>query len=241
MARTASDMADLMAYDDLCARIYADKRMPPGTRELALTLAWATLRDPERHGDTSNVARARRILGWEARRWRLDALFYDDVPRYEHPREFGGLCDGPRHRPYVRRGYGYTDEEAEHRTAGGTRCGESTREKEYEYDMTTGQVTRTWWFCSRHKDDRQRVRRQLAERGDPPPAIPNRGGLIACYFTPSSVEKHYRRLRPRWKPPYYGICADDWPALDGVEVELIPRRPRLALITGGLAPELHGE
>ena len=239
MPRTAGDMADLMAYDDLCARIYADIRMPPGTRELALTLAWTALRDPARRFSTANTARAGRILGRDDRGYRLKALFSEDVPQYEKPHAWGGLCDGPRLRPYVRRGYGYSDEEAERRTAGGTRCGESAREKEYEYDMTTGQVARTWWFCSRHKADQQRVRQQLAQRGTPPPAIPNRGGLIACYFDQDAAAELYKWACPWWTPPYHGICADDWPTPDGME--LVPRRPRLALIIGGLEPELHGE
>lgn len=231
MPRTATDMSDLMRYDDICAQIYADTRMPAGTRELALTLAWTALRDPARHFGEANTARAQRILSRDDRGGRLQQLFAEDVPRYEKPHAWEGPCDGPRLRPYVRRGYGYSDEEAERRTAGNTRCGESAREKEHEYDMTTGQVARTWWFCSRHKADQQRVRQQLTERGDPPPAIPNRGGLIACYFDRDAVEKLYRQASPRWEPPYHGICADDWPTAD---VEVVPKRPRLALIVGGL-------
>jgi hypothetical protein len=230
-ASGSDGFSELLRYDKLCARIYADERMPPGTRELALTLAWTALRDPERHNGEANVAAAARILGRDGREWRLRDLFARDVPRYEKPQAWAGPCDGPRLRPYVRRGYGYSDEEADRRTAGNTRCGDHAREFVHEWDMVTGQVSRTWWFCSRHQADRRRVQAQVAALGGPPPAIPNEGGLLPCYFQPTAVAWWYKEVRPWWEPPYHGICADDWP-IPGQQP--VPKRPRLALIIGEL-------
>lgn len=226
---SAGEMGDLMHYDDIVARIYADKRMPSGTRELALVLAWTALRDPGRH-DTTNMAPVRRILGGDDR---LRQLFAEDCPRYEHPRAWGGACDGPRLRAYKPRP-GTSEHYSAHveqRTADNTRCGSNASEHVHEYDMTTGQVSRTWWFCSRHKALAVQTQERIAARGAPPPAIPNCGGLLACYFERAQVQDRYQWARPWWKPPYHGICADDWP-LPGVEVA--PQRPRLALIIGGL-------
>lgn len=233
MSITASDMADLMAFDDLCARVYADKRMPPGTRELAVTLAWMALRDPERAAGESNTRRASRRLGaTRTNESRLKTLFSEDAPRYERPQAWAGPCDGPRVRPYKPRGGSeYSRAAREQQHADNTRCGVSGVERVDEYDMVTGQIRRVWWFCSRHKADAERVRQQLAAKGTRPPPIPNRGGLIACYFEPAAVEECYRWARPWWEPPYHGICADDWPAPG---YELVPKRPRLALVVGGL-------
>lgn len=226
-------LSELARFDNMCSHIYADARMPASTRELALTLAWTSLRDPARHGDDSNVTRARRILGNIGNgNWRIDDLILRDLPRYERPRARRGLCDGPRVRPYVRRGYGYTDDEAERRTMDGTRCGADASERVDEHDMITGQITRVWWYCARHRSDMERVRQQLADRGTPPPPIPNNGGLLPCYFQPLAVANLYKEVSPRWEPPYYGICADDWP-VPGQDP--VPARPKLALIVGGVS------
>jgi hypothetical protein len=224
MPYRASDMADLMSYDDLCARIYADRRMPPGTRELALTFAWTLLRDPNRNDRTSS-ATAYKVLGGA----RFRKLVAEDAPRYRRPQEWAGFCDGPRLRAYrPSNDSEYEKQRAERRAS---RCGTSARDRVDEYDMVTGQVTRVYWYCSRHKAEAERVRQQLLARGTPPPAIPNQGGLLPCYYEPDAVEQLYRWAVHHWTPPYHGICADDWP-VPGFEI--VPKRPRLALVVGGL-------
>lgn len=226
MPYAASDMADLMAYDDLCARIYADKRMPPGTRELALTFAWTLLRDPDRGDGSASSNRAGKLLGGN----RFKTLVAEDAPRYRRPPVWAGPRDGPRLRAYrPRDDSDYEKQQAERRAS---RCGTtSARDRVDEYDLATGQVSRTWWYCPRHTTEAERVRQQLLGRGTPPPAIPNQGGLLPCYYEATAVEKLYEWAAPRWKPPYHGICADDWPVPG---VELVPKRPRLALVVGGL-------
>lgn len=168
MPYAADDMANLMAYDDLCARIYADHRMPPGTRELCLTFAWTLLRSPDRN-DGASSATAYKVLGGD----RFKKLVSEDAPCYRCPQEWAGLCDGPRLRAYRPRDDSeYEKQQAERRAS---RCGTSARDRVYEHDMVTGQVSRTYWYCPRHKEEAERVRRQLLGRGTPPPAKGVRG------------------------------------------------------------------
>lgn len=238
-----TEQADLMAYDDMCARIYVDKRMPPGTRELALALAWANLRDPERDREQPGKGAFRRaghLLGREkfSNRWRNKALWADDAPRYEPPARDGwhtGSCEGPRLRPYRPRGMsGYGVAVLSLRQDGrDSVCGADANTRVVERDLVTG-WHRTHWFCRRHVDQAKRVEEQIARAGDPPPPIPNTGGLLPCYFKPEAVEKLYRWANPRWEPPYYGICADDWP-VPGQQV--VPRRPRLSLVVDSVDSE----
>lgn len=222
---------ELLRYDRLCNRIYADERVPNGTRELLLTLAWTALRDPERVNGEANTTRARRILARCGNDGHLRHLISQDVPRYEPPRAWGGPCDGPRLRPYVRRGYGYSEKEAEHRTAGGARCGTDSREHVDEFDLVSGWVTRVWWFCSRHQAEMRRMQEQLATRGARPEVVPNRGGLLPCYFDKTAAAWQYKNVHPWWEPPYHGICANDWP-IPGQTI--VPMRPRLALVVADL-------
>src|SRR6185312_7798988 len=44
---TFGDPPRLHSYDDLTTRIWQDKRLTPGTRELLLAIAWILTRDPD--------------------------------------------------------------------------------------------------------------------------------------------------------------------------------------------------
>ncbi|MER5354673.1 hypothetical protein ABT093_30620 [Kitasatospora sp. NPDC002551] len=83
------------------------------------------------------------------------------------------------------------------------------------------------WYCTRHRGELERVRRQLAEPNKrAPEPIPNQGGLMPCYFD-SEWETVYRHvLGDRWKPPVYGMRADDWPVPGR---QPVPQRARLRL------------
>lgn len=105
-------------------------------------------------------------------------------------------------------------------------CGATANIRVIERDMVTG-WQRAHWFCRRHSDQAERVKEQVERMGEAPPPIPNRGGLLPCYFQAKAVEKVYRWADKYWEPPYYGICADDWP-IPGQQI--IPRRPRLSLV-----------
>lgn len=102
-------IADLQAHDDIQARIWNDERgMPPGTREVALAMAWVLYREPQHPPGKGYWLRVRELLGHDGRvtrgghGWRLHDLIAGDAPRYEPGRRYamGGSCEGPRVRPY---------------------------------------------------------------------------------------------------------------------------------------------
>lgn len=61
-------------------------------------------------------------------------------------------------------------------------CGAASHHRVLEKDPVTGWVI-PHWFCKRHKDHADRVAAQVKEQGEQAPEpIPNRGGLLPCYF-----------------------------------------------------------
>ncbi|MGI5423028.1 hypothetical protein [Actinomadura luteofluorescens] len=242
-----SDDEARVKFDDLCREVYTDKRVPPGTREVILAMGWAMFRHPDRPNGAPFWGEVRRAL-WanEYGKPRMWDLIADDAPRYEQPGAsytLSGACEGPRHRPYQPRGERtYTTglvyvpaNGAPHRhdhTEGGRVCGADGSISVTEADMVTGWTT-THWFCRRHADRAREVRAQLHSRGEPPLPIPNKGGILPCYFK-ADWEQVYReavgkalRGPSRWEPPYYGLAADDWPTPGK---QPIPRRPRLSVV-----------
>jgi hypothetical protein len=226
------EFADLQHHDDVVARIYADQ-LPAEIRELALALAWAGLRDPARHDPDagSNLTRAARLLGRdETGRRRQRRALAADAPRYEPDHEYlfrsGMTCQGPRVRPYRPRGGAPAP--ASTASGGALVCGARAVIDVEEHDLATGHLIAMRHFCRRHREDAERVRRQLAARGEPlNPPVPNTGGWLARYFAVAPLERLYRWARPGWTPPAVGLCRDDWPTGD---VRMLPRRPRLALV-----------
>lgn len=169
----------------------------------------------------------------------------------------GPACEAPRLRPYRPRPYkprnqpdpavplladeararrlpppivhvppGYTPPK-DWRTEDGV-CGADSHHRVLEKDPRTGWVT-AHWFCKRHKDHADRVAEQVrAQNETAPEPIPNRGGLLPCYFK-ADWERVYRHYRRGWEPPVYGLCADDWPTPGQA---LTVSRSRLRLIAG---------
>lgn len=88
------------------------------------------------------------------------------------------------------------------------------------------------WFCSRHRDHYERVKAQLVDAPEAPEPVPNTGGLLPCYFK-ADWERVYAETSPHWKPPVYGIVADDWPGV--VSGGVTPRRPKFRVILGEMA------
>lgn len=90
-------------------------------------------------------------------------------------------------------------------------CGASSHHKVIEKDPRTGWLT-AHWFCKRHKAHADRVAEQVrAQNEAAPEPVPNRGGLLPCYFK-ADWEKVYRHyVGEFWEAPKYGLCADDWP------------------------------
>lgn len=223
---TVDDLARLQYYDDLTARVWNDQRATPLVRELLLALAWITERDPAyrdpertRRERTRHVwQQARRMLGHDALgRARYKEAIAQDAPRYEPTDTWANaVCEAPRVRSRI-----------------AAVCGRraSLQHHVVERDLRTGwQVDH--WFCSRHRDHAARVRAQVRAAGEPPEPLPNTGGLLPCYFR-ADFASFYAKCRPGWTAPACGICADDWPTGPDA-AELVPRKPRLRLITGEL-------
>jgi hypothetical protein len=245
-------VTDLQAHDDTQARIWDDKRMPPGTRELALAMAWVLHREPQHAPGKEYWTRVRVLLGHQpdlASRWRIHQLLAGDVPFYQPPGHWSGKgpCEGPRLRPYRPRRAAQPGGSIIYQVPGWTPppehdsrvCGALAGHQVAEHDMVTGWVT-CHWFCRRHLDRATEVEAQLAARGDPPEPIPNRGGLLPGHFA-ADWATVYSKAAARaegalglqlvgWQPPYYGVNADDWP-IPGKTV--VPKRPRLSLVVPG--------
>jgi hypothetical protein len=248
---------------DLTARIYADRDFSPGGREVALALAWSLRQGTGRDG---HWRQARDLLGHDGvyRSWRIWEATAEDLPYYDPgPWLGGGICEGPRLRPYKpkpapERPYGgclhshhphlgdcwftviHGSAEAyayERGPRDQSVCGAHGTIEITEHDPVTGWET-GHWFCSRHKERAREVKAQLrAALPEPPPPIPNRGGVLPRYFVTdweklygTAAEKaHSRRAgMGYWKPPYHGVCRDDWPVPGKT---LVPRRPRLAVVS----------
>ncbi|CQR59254.1 sle1_087 (plasmid) [Streptomyces leeuwenhoekii] len=258
----AQEQRPKRTFPEFVAAVYEDPRVGHETRELLLAIGYA-VDLAKREDGVSPLKVARRKLGVDHGKARYDRLIADDAPRYKPPREAGDWypsgapsCEGPRLRPYRPRAYkpraqaglpeptrlhklpptfvhvtpGYTPPR-DWRTEDGV-CGAQSHHRVLEKDPRTGWITARW-FCKRHKDHADRVAEQVrAQNEQAPEPIPNTGGLLPCYFK-ADWEKVYRHYRPRWQPPKYGICADDWPSVD--EMAARPsRHSRLRVLVGGV-------
>lgn len=112
-------------------------------------------------------------------------------------------------------------------------CGAQSHHRVLEKDPRTGWVI-PHWFCKRHHDHAKRVAEQVrAQNETAPEPIPNRGGLLSCYFK-ADWEQVYRHYAGKfWKPPTYGLCADDWPTPG----KTLPGRGRLRMVASGIDVE----
>jgi hypothetical protein len=248
----------LAAWDELTAQIYADPDFSPGGREVALALGWAIHRDPCKGGwgKAAEILGADRVHRDRPRIWQALA---EDVPFYKADYYYGGSCEGPRMRAYKPRvapdqcvisGHHPHLGECRYPVVYGdlsdflgterdqSVCGAHATISVAEYDPATGWESRRW-FCSRHKVRAREVKAQLrAALPEPPPPIPNRGGVLPRYFK-TDWEAKYAMACDRaegtvagtpylWEPPYYGICRDDWPVPGRTAV---PRKPRLSIVS----------
>lgn len=220
---TADDRAAVFRYDQLVTRVYGERRMPSGTRDLILALGWVTLRDPRRHDpEVTTWVRTREVLNADNKR--MWTLIGEDAPRYD---AWFTENDDPHgcQAPMVR-----VDR----------LCGRSTLYSFSEFDPATGWV-RSWGFCSRPRcreygrPIEERARHSATVRPEP---IPNVGGLLPLFFAWDWEKRYYKASElgvvPRlacWKPPSYGLSADEWPEVPGQEK---PKAfPKLRLIASG--------
>ncbi|MEU8682950.1 hypothetical protein [Streptomyces sp. NPDC048611] len=211
------DRDGMLRYDQLATRVYGERRMPQGTRDLILSLGWVALRDPRRHDPAAEGqwVRARDVMNASNKTmWQLIA---DDAPRYEHDWHAGPKgCQAPMVR--VDR-----------------LCGRNTVHGFAESDPVTGR-RRDWNFCNRPRclTYAQAVyARSKGSHERAPEPIPNHGGLLPLFFT-WDWEAKYRRaaeVMPQiagWEPPSYGLSADEWPTVPGNEP--VKAFPKLRLI-----------
>lgn len=197
-------------------------------------MVWIQHRDPSRPTGRPFWDKLISLLGHDQTGHpRLTGLLADDAPRYVPPpqvRANRGVCEGPRLRPrrlrpadpntIVHVPPGHIDPITDERT-----CGAPATINVVGYDMNTGWAN-AHWFCCRHQQRAEEVRAQITTAGDPPEPIPNRGGILPCYYT-ANWQHLYSLHRPGWRPPHHGLCADDWPTPTHRH---IPRPPRLTVI-----------
>lgn len=252
-------------YDDLVSRVYADQDFSHGGREVALALAWALHHPPAAGEKQSPWWRATGLLGRDSaypQVHRIVQAAAEDLPWYDtrlvHWNQVSGVCEGPRVRPYKpRRPARPAAAETSFAHLDGTVrpypgpehaavtvkpeqddrvCGSHATTCVTEYDPVTGWET-PHWFCTRHRERAAEVGRQLrAAVPEPPPPIPNRGGVLPRYFAANWSDIYGRVARDAywpgpargWEPPYHGVCRDDWPVPGKTPV---PRRPRLAVVS----------
>lgn len=205
MVQSLDDRDGMLRYDQLATRVYSERRMPEGTRDLILALGWVTLRDPRRHDPTVTTwQRTREVLNVDNKRmWQLVAA---DAPRYEPDWESGPHgCRAPMVR--VDR-----------------LCGKSTSLGFAEFDPVTGWLTH-WGFCSRprcREDAKPILERAEGSKSRAPEAIPNTGGLLPLFFAWNWEAKYHKAAElihtiHGWEPPSYGLSADEWPEVPGQE------------------------
>jgi hypothetical protein len=219
-------------FAEIAHRIYQDDRADTRTRTLLLATAYATTMAPL--DEETNVWRAicnaigPSITGWDGLRTEIS----HDLPRYLPPGYRWGSdrldqrCRGPRMRPHPD---GPDDFRNQLKI-----CGEKTRDKVVEKDPVTGWHT-NHFFCTRHRDQLQRVAAQVAEQNaSAPPPVPNSGGLLPSYFETDWVWMYRWATRNQsWEPPkVYGLRADDWP-VSGQNPIAVPQRARLRLVVSG--------
>lgn len=218
-------------YDAFVEQLYRDPGMGRKTREIALMLAWLIARDPNRL-NAGVWPRAEAILGFTKHGRHTQSvaalLVADDLPRYEIDRTGPEWLDQTCAAPMIRRD---------------GLCGQPAVDNSYTVDPVTGWRTPVW-FCRRHASFGRDCNIVLAAAATPEP-IPNRGGLLPCYFSrkggADSWVQNYKWaahtadpwLREEWMPPVYGVRADDWP-IPGKEPVAPRARLRLAALDGEL-------
>lgn len=241
-------------FYDYAKRIYADGRADHESKEMLLALAYA-LTTP-REDDVSVWTVARDALGADRiGRPRLNELISRDAPCYKSPvlyahrRDVEQLfqrCSAPRIRPYPEPAAPEgmlnlfelagqapaVPPEPDFRNRLGV-CGSDASDYAIERLPETG-WHKVLWYCSRHRAELDRVKRQLKEPNAlAPKPIPNWGGLLPSYFDSDWLRLYRFYCGEHWAPPVYGVRADDWP-IPGKDPVPMRARLRLAALDGEL-------
>ena len=94
----------------------------------------------------------------------------------------------------------------------GEPCGGPQSHQTRVTDPETGEWTYQGW-CRQHESHWRIMAAREKTLTNVPEPMPNAGGLLPCYIHASNWPDVYAWARPDWKPPYVGICADDWPVM----------------------------
>jgi hypothetical protein len=222
-------------FGEYAHRIYQDERAGQEARSLLLALAYALTMAPLDE-DESVWAAARKALGKpRTGQGTLQELVRADIPRYEAPGHRWGddpmdrICVGPRMRPAP----GGDDDFRNTMNICGARAGDRVIEK-----MPDTGWHKNHWFCARHHEHFLRVQAQVKEQNErAPKPIPNRGGLLPCYFAADWLAVYrWAYGYDSWEPPVYGLCADDWPVpgRDADRIRMLQGKPRLRIVFSGI-------
>lgn len=241
-------LPEAFAHARLVHRIYHDPRPTRLTRQLLLAIAYTLTIYPAPSTVKNNDAAMWELIEtfldqheWANpyRRYSLSEHIRDDAPRYEIPPEFKiGTCAAPRKRarkplpppPATNLTADPISKRPHPPQPDPWICATPTRHMTVMIrDPHTGQVSFAA-YCKRHTTEGKQHQQHAKEQNKHAPTpIPNRGGILPSYFT-CDWESVYTHHVTGWKPPTYGICADDWPTHPHPTHEPELQRPRLVLV-----------
>jgi hypothetical protein len=176
-------------------RLWADERFDDARRTREFINAWLITRYSAADHDAAFKETLRRIgadrpYGWYG-------IVSDDAPRYD------GLKGNKHRRCPVPKTRG---------PRAGQPCGGSPAHQTRVTDEKTGEWTLQGW-CRQHESHWRTMSARERTLTNVPEPLPNRGGLLPCYIRANNWPDVYVWAMSSWKPPYVGICADDWPVM----------------------------
>lgn len=153
-------------------------------------------------------------LGYWAR-----GILQSDLPRYAPPESRRGIrCPVPKTRG---------------RNAGQP-CARSYATMSRVTNATTGEWELVGWCRDHELHHRAAAARERALTAVPEP-LPNTGGLLPSYLPRFDWREMYQKVDERWREPFVGIVADDWPVLAKTHTPPVGR-PALTVVPDASEP-----
>jgi hypothetical protein len=185
---------DSLTLTDKLTKLWADDRFTEATRVRDFINAWLITRYDLPHDEAFKETLRR--LGDRGHAWW--GTVRDDAPRFD------GMLGASKFRrcpvPKTRGPYA------------GEPCGRSFARQTRVTNPATGEWTYQGW-CRQHEQHWRTMAARERTLTNVPEPLPNRGGLLPCYIPASNWPDVYVWAMSHWKPPYVGICADDWPVM----------------------------
>jgi len=169
-------------------------------------ITWRTLYEQ------ATAGRYRAQIGYWQR-----SIIRADLPRYAppEPRGYGRPCPVPKTRG----------------KNAGQPCGRHYVVAHRVTDPETGEWQLTGWCRTHEAYSRAAIAREKSLTNVPEP-LPNTGGLLPSYLPNYDWRLMYERADERWKEPYVGIVADQWPVLAKTQTAPVGK-PALTSLDGG--------